>query len=163
VPITFNADEVFEIAEEIERSASKFYRQAAATASDEKTKKTLEEMAGMEADHEQTFKQMRKDLTEEEKEPTAFDPEGEAAMYLQAMADAHGTEGKLAPMQPLTGRESIKEIFEIALKAEKDSVIYYFGIKSLVPRGGGKGKVDEIIKEELRHIRTLNQYLKEAS
>jgi len=159
VPITFNADEIFQIAEQMERSGVKFYRRAADSASDKETKQMLLDMAEMEAGHLTTFEHMRKQLTGREKAATVFDPDNEASVYLQTMADTHGSEGKKSPTEELTGTESIEEILKIALNAEKDSVIYYFGLRSFVPPKAGRDKVDAIIREEIEHITALNKKL----
>jgi rubrerythrin len=159
MPITFNADEIFEIAEQIERSGVKFYRKAADNASDKKTKQMLLDMAEMEAGHLTTFEHMRRHLVRREKEGTVFDPGNEASLYLQTMAKAHGSEGKKSPTEELTGTESIEEIFKIALNAEKDSVIYYFGLRSFVPPKAGRDRVEAIIAEEIEHVTTLNKML----
>ncbi len=147
------------MAEEIERNASVFYKQAADKAKDGDTQKMLLDMASMEHDHEEIFKEMRKDLSEAEKGGTTYDPDDQAILYLQTMADSHGTEGKKNINEMLTGTESIKEILEIALEAEKNSVVFYFGLKSLVSEQAGRDKVEGIIKEELSHITTLNKSL----
>lgn len=159
MPITFNADEVFQIAEQIERNGVKFYRKAADNTSDKETKQMLLEMADMEAGHLMTFEHMRRHLVSREKEGTIFDPDNEASLYLQTMADARGYEGKKSPTEELTGAESIEEILKIALNAEKDSVIYYFGLRSFVPPRAGRDKVEAIIAEEVEHITTLNKRL----
>jgi len=153
--ITFNADEIFEMSEEIERNGAKFYRKAAANSPDEKTKQMLLNMAVMEDEHLNTFQQMRKQLSEREKGWTIFDPDNLSALYLQAMADARGYEGKIAPAKELTGNETPKEIIEIALNSEKESVVFYFGLKGCVPVKAGRDKVEAIIIEELGHITTL--------
>jgi rubrerythrin len=158
--ITFNADEIFEMAVEIERNGAKFYREAAANTSDEQTKKMLLDLADMEQGHLSIFEQMRQSLTDAQKEATTFDPDNEAAMYLRTMADAHGSEGLKSPTEKLTGNESIREIIEIALNSEKDSVIFYFGLKGFVSAKAGRDKVEAIIKEELAHITILNKQLK---
>ncbi|MHC4843782.1 MAG: ferritin-like domain-containing protein, partial [Planctomycetota bacterium] len=132
MPITFNANEIFEMAIEIEQNGAKFYREAAQNAAEEDTKKMLLDMAAMEDGHIKTFEAMRKELTEKEKADTVFDQYNEGALYLQAMADSHGTEGKVSPTQKLTGQETTKEIYEIALNAEKDSVVFYYGLKGYV-------------------------------
>jgi rubrerythrin len=155
MPITFNADEIFEMAIEIEQNGAKFYREAAQNAAEEDTKKMLLEMAAMEDGHIKTFEAMRKELTEKEKADTVFDPYNEGALYLQAMADSHGTEGKISPTQKLTGQETTREIYEIALNAEKDSVVFYYGLKGYVSAKAGKDKVEAVIMEELSHIRIL--------
>jgi rubrerythrin len=153
--ITFNADEILEMAEEIERNGAKFYRQAAKIAPDEKVQQRLASMADMEDGHLETFKQIREQLSEREKQPTTYDPENQAALYLRAMAEAHGCEGKISPTQELTGQETVDELIEIALNAEKESVVFYTGLKELVPVNAGRDLVDEIISEELSHITTL--------
>ena len=73
----FNADDVFKMAEQIEKNGAIFYRQAAADVSDEDAKAFLLDLAVMEDDHEKTFTAMRKKLSEQEKTATVFDPAGE--------------------------------------------------------------------------------------
>ena len=160
--ITFNANEVFEMAEEMEKNGAKFYRKAAESCKDDDTKKILLDMAAMEDGHLKAFEEMRKGLSSQEKGWTIFDPDNQSVLYLQEMTDASGYEGKISPTKELTGNESPKEIFEIALNAEKESVIFYFGLKGLVPVKAGRDKVEAIIKEELSHITTLLNRLKSA-
>lgn len=157
--ITFNADEIFEMAEEIERNGAKFYRKAAENAATEDIKDMLLNMAVMEDGHEKTFAAMRTELSDAEKQQASFDPQGEATLYLQTMADAHGTEGKKSLDQELTGNESVKEILTIAMGAEKDSIAFYAGLRVLVPSQAGKDKVDKIVAEEMNHITILGAQL----
>jgi len=159
--IRFSADEIFEIAEEIERNGAKFYRKAAEGAADNETRRYLLDMAAMEDGHLQTFTEMRQQLSAAEREVVTFDPENEAALYLDAMADSHGTEGKKSLSEELTGDESIAEIVKIAIRAENDSVVFYSGLRSLVTDAAGKDKVDKIIAEELSHIASLTNKLRE--
>ena len=153
--ITFNADEVFEMAEEIERNGAKFYREAAKKTSDADIKKMLLDLAAMEDGHEKTFIEMRKELSAAEKEVTTFDPDNEVAMYLQTLADFHGTEGKVSPTEKLSGQESMSEVLKIALQAEKNSIAFYVGIKDLVPGKASKDKIQSIIIEEMAHVSTI--------
>ena len=158
--ITFNADEIFEMAEEIERNGAKFYRQAAANSSEPEIKEMLLDMASMEDGHLKTFQQMRKELSSTDKAEMVYDPDNQAALYLQTMAQSHGYEGRISPRQQLSGNETTKEILEIALNSEKESVVFYFGLKSFVPARAGRDKVEAIIVEELSHITTLLKKLK---
>jgi len=73
---------------------------------------------------------------------------------------SHGCEGKKTPNEELTGNETPKEILEIALNSEKESVVFYSGLKNLVPPKAGRGKVNAVILEELVHITTLLNELK---
>ncbi len=159
--ISFNADEVFEMAEEIERQAAKFYSEVSKKAPTDEMKKFFVELSGMEARHLKIFADMRKQLSEDEKAVTTYDPDNEAALYLKTMADAKGWEGKISPTQKLTGKETMKQVIEIALNAEKESVVFYYGLKSIVSERAGRDKIEQIILEELSHIRTLLEYLKD--
>jgi rubrerythrin len=52
-------------------------------------------------------------------------------------------------------------VLELAQGKEKDSIVYFLALKAFVPTEAGKRKIDDIIKEEIRHIAILNQSLKE--
>lgn len=118
-------------------------------------KKFLSDLAAMEDDHEKTFSDMRKDLEKEETFLTTFDPESENAQYLKALADS-----RVFTDTKKTGT-TMKEILSSAIQAEKDSIAFYLGMKELIPEKYGKSKIDDIIKEEMSHIRILASKLKE--
>ncbi len=54
---------------------------------------------------------------------------------------------------------SMKAILKAAILAEKDAIVFYLGMKDLVPDTLGKDKLDEIIKQEPGHIRILSKEL----
>ncbi len=157
--IAFNADEVFEMAEQIERNAAKFYREAATNAPERQIKDMFLRLAAMEDRHLRTFQEMRTTLSDQEKGGTTFDPEGEASLYLQAMADDRGFEGMKGRNVKLTGKESTRELLEIAIGAEKNSILYYVGLKEMVPTETGRDKVEAIIREEVEHAAELRRQL----
>ena len=64
----FNAKEILEMAEQIERNGYNFYKKAAADVTDTEIKGFLEELADMELKHEETFKEIKVELTSAEKE-----------------------------------------------------------------------------------------------
>lgn len=158
--IRFNADEIFQMAEEIEANASKFYSSAADNAKDEETKKMLKDLAAMENKHYEIFKEMHLGLSGEEKAETVYDPQDEGALYLQSMADSHGWEGQISETENLTGKEPIDQVLRAAIRAEKDSVVFYTGLKSLISKEAGLDKVENIIKEEMSHITKLSEKLR---
>ena len=157
--ITFNAFEIFEMAEQIERNGVKFYRKAAEGISDRDVRQMLLDFAEMEAEHEETFAGMRKQLSDRERELRVFDPENEVALYLQAMANGHVFDLKKDPGEQLTGTETVEDILKLAIDAEKDSIVFYLGLKDFVPVKAGKDRVEAIIKEEMGHIAVLNRRL----
>jgi rubrerythrin len=152
----FNANEIFEMAIRIEANGARFYRKAAEGQADENNRGMLEKLASMEDNHQRTFERMSQRLSEQEQSSTVFDPNTEASQYLAAMADHHGGEGSPSAADALTGNESIKEIIDIAIGLEKESILFYLGLKDLVPPQYGQDKLDNIIAEERRHIIQLN-------
>ncbi|MFZ0240054.1 MAG: ferritin family protein [Desulfobacterales bacterium] len=149
----FNADEIFEMAEQMERNGEKFYKNAAGAIDDAAHKTLLLELAAMEIDHEKTFKAMRSDLKAAEKGATVFDPDGEAALYLRALADTRVFFEKKIDVS------SMEKILKAAIEAEKDSIVFYLGMKNAVPDKLGQDRIEGIIKEEMGHIRLLSREL----
>ena len=153
----FNADEVFEMAEQIERNGGKFYRAAA-----EKfpaVSEILLGLAAMEDEHLKTFENMRAELSAVEVEEPVFDPDGQAQMYLRVMADGNVFDVKTDPAEQLATIQSPEDVFKMAIGAERDSIAFYVGLKEAVSRRAGKDKVENIIKEEMGHIVILNDKL----
>ena len=71
----FSADEVFAVAEDIERNGAVFYRDAAKKTKDAGARKFLEELAAMEDNHLKTFAAMRAGLSERERKGDDLRPE----------------------------------------------------------------------------------------
>ena len=155
--VKFNADEVFQLAERIEQNGEKFYQKAAA--SNPGSKEILLKLAGMEADHYKTFKALHAQISAKEAESLVFDPEGETGQYLSAMADGSVFDTSRDPSAALTGRESEKEVLRTAIGLEKDSIVFYLGLKDMVANPSGKDRIAAIIKEEMEHIRILSGLL----
>ena len=146
----FNADEIFEMAEQIERNGAKYYRDAAEAVTNADDKSFLVELAVMEDDHEVTFAGLRKELSKDDKAEVTFDPEGEAAQYLKALADTRVFYDKAMDISSMAG------ILKGAITAEKDSIVFYLGMKEMVTGSRGKARIDDIIKEEMKHIKLLS-------
>lgn len=53
----------------------------------------------------------------------------------------------------------MKSVLKAAILAEKDSIVFYLGMKEMVPDKYGKDKLEEIIKEEMGHIKILSKEL----
>ena len=149
----FNADDVLAMAEQLEINGGKFYRTAAEATNDTVNKAFLLELAVMEDQHEKTFQAMRAELSEKEKESTVFDPEGEAGLYLKALADTRVFFEKEIDVS------SMKAILKSAITAEKDSIVFYLGMKEAIAESLGRGRIDHIIKEEMGHIKLLSRKL----
>lgn len=150
----FTADDVFEMAEQLERNGAKFYQEAAQHTGNPEYKKLLRMLSDMEIEHEKIFVKLRSELSGNEKAPTAFDPQNESVLYLRALADTKVFFEKEIDFS------SMKSVLKAAILAEKDSIVFYLGMKEMVPEKFGKDKLDKIIKEEMGHIKILGNALK---
>ena len=121
----------------------------------------LLKLAVMEDEHLKTFAAMRKELSGTELEQPVYDPDNEAQMYLQVMADHNVFDVKADPTKKLDGAKKPQDVLNLAIGIEKDSIAFYVGLKETVSRKAGKDKVDEIIKQEIGHIAILKHQLDE--
>ncbi len=145
----FNANDIFEMAIKIEQNGAIFYRNAAKQVEEKKHKEFLLELASMEDDHAVTFANMQKELKNDETFSTTFDPDDENILYLKALADTRVFFEKKQP------DNTFKSILSTAIQTEKDSIAFYLGMKELVSTNLSKSKIDDIIKEEMSHIKLL--------
>ena len=155
----FNADEVFEIAEQIEVNGGKFYRRAAESFDKEETRNLLTGLARMEDQHKATFAEIRENLLMSERQPTVYDPFDEAVLYLRAFAGGQVFKTDLDIEEIFTGDVTLEDILHKAIGLEKDSIVFYVGMRDLVPEDLGKDKIDRIIREEKQHIIVLTKEL----
>jgi rubrerythrin len=153
--LAFNADEVFTIAEQIERNGAKFYRAAAQKFP--AGRELFTKLAEMEDVHLKVFSEMHKTISEREKELTASDPDGEALQLAGIFANNKVFDTAKDPLEALKSCKDVNDVFQFAIGREKDSVVFYTGLKDMVSKSFGKDKLDLIIKEEMSHIVWLSR------
>ncbi len=159
MPVQFNAEEMFEIAERIEQNGAAFYRAGAEVAGKPEAQKLLVRLADWEEQHRQTFHQMRADYGKGGLEPSPLSPEEEPAKYLQAIADGKVFDVRESPQETLPPGTSLEQIFREALRRERDTVVLYLGMRNIVPENRGREGVDRILQEEMSHVRYVSEAL----
>jgi rubrerythrin len=164
MPVLFNADEVFAIAIRIEKNGAAFYRKVAAQqAGDAARVDYLSKLAAMEDEHQQTFEAMRRELSAAEAPAQSTDLYNEGQLFLAAIADGYPLEGAPSVAESLTGDETMEQILKIAIGLEKKSILFYLGMKDVVPEDRGRDKLDAIIGEEKAHVVGLTAELKKLA
>ena len=117
----------------------------------------------MEAKHERVFAAMRSELRGKEREAQVFDPEDESALYLKALADLRvfdsKQEAEFASIEQLPENQRMVKVLKKAIGLEKESIVFYSGMKGLILENSGKERIDHIIDEEMKHIRLLSSRL----
>ncbi len=156
----FNIDEIFEIAEQIERNGVQFYSKAAEKFPEYSKKSILLNLAEMERNHEKRFHEMRAVLANKESQISQFlDPQNEAKLYLHSIANSKVFDLRANALEKFEKVKTVSDVLRIAIDLEKDSIIFYLGIKEYVPNELGKDKIDLIVKEEMSHVKILTDLL----
>jgi rubrerythrin len=161
--LVYNANDVFEIAKRIERNGAAFYRAAGEVMADAESRDLMANLAEMEVQHEAVFASMQQGLSGTETEETLYDPHDEAYAFLKGMADKYVFNPNEEPGRAVGQGAGPLDILQEALLRESDSVVFYEAIKIMVPEKYGRGRVDEIIGQEMGHIMLLNKEMERLS
>ena len=149
----YNADEVFEIAQQIERNGAAFYLEASKIIDESDAKALLTNLSQWESEHERAFAQLRAKLADlNQAGPGQLDPENLQGQYLRAIADSYIFNVEEEPADLLAGNPPLQDILEMALDREKNSIVFYLGIKLDLPDPIDCERIDKIIKEEMHHV-----------
>ncbi|NIA14662.1 MAG: rubrerythrin [Nitrospiraceae bacterium] len=152
----FSAREVFDIALQVERNGAAFYRQAADSAEDGAMKELFQELAEMENDHVRTFIEM-KDRLLTPGEKAWFDPDGEAAGYLQVIAGSRLFPVHASVSEILEGLPTTRDILTFALDRERESILFYTGMSKIMHGADDRERIDDIIGQEMQHVTLLTR------
>ena len=155
--MNFNAREIFDIGMQIEVNGKAFYEAAAKKTAETSMKEFFLELAAWENTHIKLFSELRDALPKAAGNVPVFDPNDEAAMYLQATADSHVFVKNKDMVGLVAGCKGPQDILDLAMTFEKDSVVYYTTMKKVVAPNLGQDKVDRLIDEEIKHISMLAQ------
>jgi rubrerythrin len=154
-----------EIAETIERNGAKFYRHAAASCKDLRISSLFLKLAGWEDRHMEVFRQMKEryaGLRSPSDSGDAHAPAGAKhgdGFKTRSMAGLAVFGIQPDPAKELTGRASREDALRLAVEKEKDSIVFYSGLKNFLDDGTDEKVLDDIIAEEMKHIRILTQSL----
>jgi rubrerythrin len=149
-------DEMFHIAERVEKRSAQFYRLAAENCPDSAGRKVFDELAAMEAEHEEIFAAMRKHVLKLDG-LSGLAPRDAARFRIVfdvllggLMADLHSR---------FRGRTSSGDILREAIAFEKDTIVFLAELGNTIDSAADRKKVQVILREELTHVFTLSAQL----
>jgi rubrerythrin len=147
----FSISEVIDQAVEIEEHGYKFYVEMSKRFKENKKfNKLFDTLAEKELVHEKKFAELKKKVKDD-----AVEGEEEVMPYLKAIVESAFFIGKDKPLNAIKNVKTIAEAIDRALDFEKETLLYFMGIKDTLK---SKGIVDEIIGEEKSHIVWLNKF-----
>jgi rubrerythrin len=151
--VFFSGRELIDIAIGIERNGAAFYHSLAESTGNEMAKGAYEYLAGEELKHIKVFQSMLGSVADY-RPPETYTEEYD--LYLRALVNSWVfTDDQIA--RDMAQRvASDAEAIQIALGAEKDSILFYSEMREFVRRSD-RELISKIIEEERSHLRQLSE------
>ena len=143
----------------IERNGAAFYDSLVSSTEDAMARGAYENLADKEREHIQVFQNMLGSVGEYQPPETYTE---EYALYLKALVDSAVFTDDQVARAMAQKVSSDAEAIQIALGAEKDSILFYSEMRDLV-RSSDREVIDKIIAEEKFHLRHLSEFKKKLS
>ena len=152
----FAGSEIVELGVQIEKNGRDFYKALAARSKNQKAKDVFKYLAGEEEKHIVIFQNILESVRIYE--PKEAYP-GEYFAYMNALASDHVFTQKDKGKEIARNIKSDTEAIDMGIGFEKDSIIFYEGMKRAVPDKDIK-MLDELIIQEQNHLRQLTDLKK---
>ncbi len=149
--IFFSGRELIEIAIGIEKNGATFYDSLAGSTENPEAKGTYKYLAGQEREHAAIFQKMLS-LVSDYKPPETYTEDYNR--YLKALIDSLIFTDDKVTLEMARKVNSDTEAIQVAMGAEKDSILFYIEVRGIVRRSERR-VVSEIIEEERSHLRQL--------
>ena len=149
----FAGSEVVELGIQIEKNGRDFYRTLVKQLKNQKAQDIFKYLAGEEEKHIAVFQKILNSL--ENYQPAEAYP-GEYFAYMNALASGYVFTQENKGEEVAKKIKSDKEAIEKGIGFEKDSIIFYEGMKKVVPEDDRK-VVDALIAQEQMHLRQLTE------
>ena len=151
--ISFSGSELINLAIGIERRGIAFYDIMVRSTQNATARDVFQYLADMERQHIRVFQDM---LGEADKYQMPETQAGEYAAYLQALVDSSVFTDDMVTSEMATQASSDIEAMELAIGAEKDSILFYYEMRDIMPQRA-RPTVNKIIAEEKSHLRQLSE------
>jgi rubrerythrin len=150
--------DVLQIAIQVEENGVEFYLRAANAFTDPALVGLLKKLARWEKKHIEQFTEMRGRIAEQAGNEHQGQPIKTEIPMPEMMAGLAVFGIHPNPSHALQGNETQERVLGIAVRKEKDAVVFYTGLKDFVS-GLDKAQIDEIIAEEMEHVCILQRAL----
>lgn len=149
--ISFSGSELINIAIGIERRGIAFYEVMANSTDNAIARDVFEYLANMERQHILIFQGL---LDEADKYQFSDSLAEDYTAYLKALVDSAAFTDDMVTSETAAKANSDIEALELAMVAEKDSILFYYEMKDIMPQRA-QPTVNKIITEEKSHLRQL--------
>ena len=154
--ISFSVSELLNIAVGIEGRGVAFYDTMSRSTENASARSAFQYLADMEREHVKVF-QIMLDESDKYQVPEAYT--GEYTAYLQALVDNAVFTDEMVVSEVVTRADTDIEALELAIAAEKDSILFYYEMRDIMPQQTHSA-INRIIAEEKSHLRQLSEIKK---
>jgi rubrerythrin len=151
--IAFSIGELIKIAVGIEKQGIVFYDVMARSTQQPIERNLFIRLAEAERTHMETFKRM---LREADTYTSSEDQQREYDDYLRALVNNAVFTDEMATSELATRTDSDAGALDIGIRAEKDSILFYYYMKEVMPTTG-VAILDKILNEEKLHLSQLSE------
>ena len=160
----FNANEIFQIAIDIEGNGKHFYEKAMDLVDDPDVKELLAFLAQEEAEHFKRFTELKAQLPKTATEDTIWDPENEMNRYLQMMANMHVFRSDFDVEEELSRVKNSEDVLKLGIQFEKDSIIFFLTMQDATEgEKEGRELIGQLVNEEKKHLNKLSLELRKLT
>lgn len=154
----YTADEVFEIAEDIEREGQNFYTCAAEHAQKKKVKELFAELSETCGRHVEALRAARTNVVDNRDESLIEHPDMSISLYLRTVARGAVYDPPERVDRVLKECETEDDILELAINKELDAMLYFSEMQDLIETNRAKKAVDEVVKQKRKHVVALSSH-----
>lgn len=147
----FSGSEVVEIGIQIEKNGRDYYTTLMNQSKNEKARELFKYLAGEEEKHIVAFQKILSSV--QKYEPQGLDSD-EYYAYMNDLASEHVFTQKDKGTEVARAIKSDKEAIDMAIGFEEDSIVFYEGVKKIVPPFDVK-VVEDLITQEQNHLKQL--------
>jgi rubrerythrin len=155
----FAGSEIVELGIQIEKNGRDFYNALVKLSKNQRAKETFKYLAGEEEKHIAVFRKIL-DSVHKYEPPESYP--GEYFAYMNALASEYVFTQEHKGDETAKRTKSDKEAINLGIGFEKDSILFYEGMKKVVPPYDHK-IVHELIIQEQDHLRQLSDLKKSLS
>jgi rubrerythrin len=159
----FNANEIFQIAIDIEENGKRFYEKVIDLVDNPDVKALLASLAQEEVEHLKRFAELKAQLPKAAAEDTIWDPEHEMNQYLQMMADMNVFRSNLDLGEVLSSVKNLEDVLRLGIQFEKDSIVFYITIQDATEEKKGREFIGQLVNEEKKHLMRLSLELRKLT
>lgn len=155
--IHFTREEIINLAIAVERRGIAFYDTMARSTESAALRSALQFLVNMERQHVQIFLSMH---AEAERFLALKNYTAEHDAYLEALAASAVFTDDMVAGEMATKIGSDIEALELAIGYEKDTILFYYELRDIMPQTS-HSLLSQVISEEKSHLRQLSQLKKE--